>query len=686
MASPAPIRIRFLGVDMVAKHFRKLTKQADTFGKAVGSIGKTMSAAFTAPIIGLGVASGKMAMDFNSAMANVGTMIPGEVKRLEDLKDGVMDLSIAVGQKDFNVMAEGLYETISAFGSAVDPMNKLTTAAKMSKAGMSTVKEALSLVSAVTKGYGDTSDDAAKSVSDMSFLTVKLGQTTFPELAAAIGSVVPLATTLNIKQQELFGGFATLTGVTGNASEVATQFKSALGALVTPTTAMTKAAKKLGYASSVAMVQELGFGKTIEKLGEYTGGSVIKLGELITRKEGLNAVLTLLNPQAKNFVEKTAAMGNAAGATDTALKQQTSGINKTGFALDQMMARMKRLAIIIGDKLSPAIMGIMNRLDPFITKMDSLSENQLILGMKIAGVVAAVGPLLVVFGKLVTVGTAVASAVGSAGGLAGVLAIITGPVGAVIAGVTALVGALIYFREELKPLAMAVIAPLISSFETFKNELFGTDTGMSGLLKSIKPIISFFSRLIAPVVRLGVWMGMLPLKYLSKALRVSADVLSVLASAFTVVTKSVELVFAWIGKLWRRFTEGSEIGKTIGGVFDWIGEKIGSVWDKISGFFDSIKDLTSWAKTSLDSLSGSLDKEIKGQDIMSYNLAIPSGSGAPLTTHDEYINMIAAGKQETKLTVDFTGLPDGAQASVKSVKGGSVEVDDGRGPIMKGEL
>ena len=60
------------------------------------------------------------------------------------------------------------------------------------------------LLSAVTKGYGDTSAEAVQKAADLSFATVRLGQTTFPELAAAMGKVIPLASTLGVEQEQLF--------------------------------------------------------------------------------------------------------------------------------------------------------------------------------------------------------------------------------------------------------------------------------------------------------------------------------------------------------------------------------------------------------------------------------------------------------------------------------------------------
>ena len=126
-----------------------------------------------APIVGAGIASLKFADDFNEAMSDVGTLIPGQRKLLNDLKGDVLDLGVAMGTSSTDI-AGGLYETISAFGEAEKAIGKTTTAVKAAKSGGSTTKEALSLLSAVTKGYGDTTNEAVSKVSDLAFLTVKL--------------------------------------------------------------------------------------------------------------------------------------------------------------------------------------------------------------------------------------------------------------------------------------------------------------------------------------------------------------------------------------------------------------------------------------------------------------------------------------------------------------------------------
>ena len=81
---------------------------------------------------------------------------------------------------------------------------------------------------------------------DLAFETVRLGQTTFPELAASMGRVVPLAASLKLSQEELFAAMATGTGVTGGAAEVSTQLRAVLQSLLDPSKELEKEFKKMG--------------------------------------------------------------------------------------------------------------------------------------------------------------------------------------------------------------------------------------------------------------------------------------------------------------------------------------------------------------------------------------------------------------------------------------------------------
>ena len=141
-----------------------------------------------------------------------------------------------------------------------------------------------------------------------------------------MGKVIPLASTMKVSQEELFGAMATLTGVTGNTAEVSTQLRATIQGMLQPTTAMTGKIKKLGYENGQAMIESLGLQGTLDKLKESVGGNEIAFSELFGSVEAKNAVLALTGAQAENFTEKTNAMRNAVGATEDAFKKQTDNI------------------------------------------------------------------------------------------------------------------------------------------------------------------------------------------------------------------------------------------------------------------------------------------------------------------------------------------------------------------------
>lgn len=106
----------------------------------------------------------------------------------------------------------------------------------------------------------------AQSISDMAFMTQKLGVTTYKELASSMQPLFPLGKSLNVSYQELFGSMATLTGVTGNTAEVTTQMKGLFTGLLKPTDSMSKLMQKYGYQNGQAMIKSEGMSGVLKIL------------------------------------------------------------------------------------------------------------------------------------------------------------------------------------------------------------------------------------------------------------------------------------------------------------------------------------------------------------------------------------------------------------------------------------
>ena len=340
-------------------------KSLDRVDERAGKSGKAflgMSKAAVAASAAIGVAAFKFgkvavssAMDFEKGMANVATLLDGEVQpRIEELGSSIKQLMGETGQSA-EVLQSGLYQVISAFGDTSDSLDILAIAAKGAVAGLADTESVVNLLAAAMKGYGDVSAESATKVSDLAFQTVKLGQTTMPELASSMGKIIPLANTLKISQEELFGAMATLTGMTGDTSKVSTQLQGAFNGLMKPTVQMEAALKKLGYSNGLAATKALGLQGTLDALLNSVNGNEIAFAGMFGSVEAAAGVLALAGSQSDNFARKTEAMGDAAGSTEEAYDKMQDTLQGS---LDKLKSTIDAIVIDIGEDLIPAIKSI----------------------------------------------------------------------------------------------------------------------------------------------------------------------------------------------------------------------------------------------------------------------------------------------------------------------------------------
>lgn len=368
----------------------------------IGVIGGVAAAIYAGPVKG--------AMALQQEMQNVGTLLNGDAdsikKKLGELSGEVVKISNNTGIDTSN-LTDGLYQVVSAFGESTESIKQLEVAAKAAKAGGATTTDAINLLSAVTKGYGDTSAEAQQKAADLAFATVKLGQTSFPELASSMGQVIPLASTLGAKQEDLFGAMATLTGVTGSTSEVTTQLKATMQAFLSPSTAMQKSLEKLGYASGKEMLESEGLQGALEKLKGSVNDDELAFANLFSSVEAKNAVLALAGTQAENFTEKTKEMYKASGAAQRAYDT----------AMDSSEAKMQKaknsianLGIVLGQNLLPIVGNLADKVAAVVVKVSEFAQANpklvqtalkvaaALAGMKVAGLTAKLGFLHIASG------------------------------------------------------------------------------------------------------------------------------------------------------------------------------------------------------------------------------------------------------------------------------------------------
>lgn len=380
--------------------------QTSGLARGVSTFAKTSAAALvgvTAAVVGVATTCGKQAADVEKAMAQTRTLLTGtadETKaRTAELTQDVMNISRVTGRVSTEIAA-GSYQVISAFQDTADTASILETATKAAIAGRAETVDTVNALAAVTKAYGDTSARAVTHVSDLSFETIRLGQTTMPELANGIQKASGSAAALHVSQEELYAGFATLTGVIGNTDTVGTALNTLYTKMLKPSKALSKAVESLGYKSAYAMVQQEGLGGTIKKLGQYAGGDATKFAALFSMRD-LKAAQGILNTM-DVYEQKLSELQDADGATDRAFMTSINnwndmfGIasNKVSVFAQQVGMKLLPYAKDFLSDAMPKIDGLMDTvlagIDKIMPKIEALFKYLSQNGPQVAGVASAV--------------------------------------------------------------------------------------------------------------------------------------------------------------------------------------------------------------------------------------------------------------------------------------------------------
>ena len=179
----------------------RMRKSIANAGKTIQSVGQGVSAAVTMPIIGAGVACGKMASDFENGIAKVSTIADPSVMSMDQIKRATLDLSNQLGVSVTDI-SESQYNAISAGAATEKSLDLVSTAVKAAKAGFTDTATAVDGLTTVYNSFGGAVD--YEKLSDQMLQTQNYGKTTFGELASSIGQVTPVANSLNVSTDELF--------------------------------------------------------------------------------------------------------------------------------------------------------------------------------------------------------------------------------------------------------------------------------------------------------------------------------------------------------------------------------------------------------------------------------------------------------------------------------------------------
>lgn len=401
--------------DKVEKSMAGLTRT----GQALGKVGSVLTKGVTLPLVGLGVATTKMAVDFESSFAKVSTLLDDGVVDFDDYKDALIsgsnDTKVAVDE-----YSEAVYQAISAGVDQRKAVEFTTDAMKLAKGGFTSGASAVDILTTAINGYNLSAEDATK-LSDMLITTQNLGKTTVDEVSNSMGKVIPIASSVNFGMEELSASYAQLTKNGIATAEAGTYLKQMLSELGKTGSEADKALRELTGKSFTQLKEEgVATSDILNMMSQYAESNGKTLKDMFGSVEAGSAALVLAKGEGKEYNEMLDAMNKSAGATQSAFeKMDATPAEQLKGALNEL----RNAGIKFGASFIPVITDAAEVLSKAANAFSGLSEEQQQSVIKWMGVAAAAGPVLKLLGggittftKLSSVMSGASTALGAAGG------------------------------------------------------------------------------------------------------------------------------------------------------------------------------------------------------------------------------------------------------------------------------
>jgi TP901 family phage tail tape measure protein len=399
-------------------------------GQKLQSAGAMMTTYVTAPLLAAGAAAITMAANVDKGIAEVVTLFGVTGSEAEAmttrLKNGVAGVSNEVGIAQ-SVITEGLYNAISAGIPEENVFDFMTVAAQASIAGVTDINTAVDGITTSINAYGLSAADAER-VSDSMFAAVQGGKTTFGELSGALFNIAPAAAAAGVSMEEVNAGIATLTSSGVPTSVAATQMRAALTGLQRPSEDLNTIFQSLGYESAQVAIESEGLGFALDAVKTASGGNNGELQKLLGSVEAVSAANIIAGTGAQKFATEMDRQAQAAGSTQNAFDTMSK---TTSQQFQKTMTMLQNIAIGIGDKLLPPLNAFLGIIQDVFLWFNNLSEGTQDFILIIAGIAAAIGPVLIVIGKLATLMPVLAAG----------FTLLTGPIGLVVLAVAGIIAA-----------------------------------------------------------------------------------------------------------------------------------------------------------------------------------------------------------------------------------------------------
>ena len=461
-------------------------KKMEAFGDSVTHAGQAIMPASMA-VAGLGAAAVKTAADFDAGMSKVAAISGATGEDLDALRDKAREMgaktkfSASEAASAMEYMAMAGWKTEDMLGGIEGIMNLAAASGEDLATTSDIVTDALT-------AFGMTAQDSAH-FADILAAASSNANTNVAMMGETFKYCAPIAGALGFSAEDV----AEAIGLMANAGIKSTQAGTALRTIMNNLSGEVKITGKALGEVTIATTNTDGSMRDLSGILADCRGAFSQLSEseraqaaeALVGKNAMSGFLALMNAAPEDIEKLSTAIENCDGTA--AQMAETMQDNLAG-QLTILKSQLEELAISFGEMLMPAIRAIVSRVQAFVDKLNGMSESQRKAVLTIGLIIAAMGPLLVILGTVISkvgvamqgfvklatgvkkLGVAVKAGTGIFGKLGAALGGISAPVLAVIAVIAVLVAAFKHLwdtNEEFRNAITAIWNGIVSKILAF---------------------------------------------------------------------------------------------------------------------------------------------------------------------------------------------------------------------------
>lgn len=379
-----------------------MSTKFQNFGSAVSSLGSSITKTVTVPIVGVGTAVTKVASDFEAAMSKVQAISGATADEMVQLKDKAIEMG-AKTKFSAKESADAFTYMAMAGWKAEDMIDGIAGIMSLAAADGLDLATTSDIVTDALTAFGLQAKDSAH-FADVLAQASSSSNTNVSMLGESFKYVAPVAGALGMSVEDVAIALGLMANSGIKSSQAGTALRASLTNLVKPTDAMSNAMEDLGIEvtnsdGSMKSLREI-MDILREKFSTLSEAEQANTAATLFGKEAMSGMLAIINASATDYDTLSEAIDNCDGRADSMAETMMGNLSGS---IEELMGAIETLAIKLGDILIPVIQDITKLITSWVEKLDNLSTEQLEQIVRIAAVIAAVGPLLLIIGKVISI-------------------------------------------------------------------------------------------------------------------------------------------------------------------------------------------------------------------------------------------------------------------------------------------